>query len=399
MDQLRTLFNRYLQNQCTTEEIQVLMRYFSSAEQGPELKQAIREALAKSPAVEETDEDRLEERIKRVQIYLNSSFSKPSRKLSPAFFKYAAAAALLITLSVGYLFFSPSNKGNSEHLAAEKQDVQPGSNKAVLTLSDGSQVSLTDADPGVLAKQAGVSITKTKDGQLIYTAQTPHEGDKVLTSVINRISTPRGGQYQVNLPDGTKVWLNAASSLKFPASFVNAAKRRVELNGEAYFEVAKDKTKPFIVSTGPSGSGQGQETEVLGTHFNLNNYPEQGRTVTTLMEGSVKITGIRTGTSGILKPGQQSVLDCCLQIYHADIEAAMDWKNGNFYFNDENIKNIMLKLSRWYDIEVEYKGKVPEFGFGGEISRTKKLSEVLKVLETTGAVHFIIEGRRVIVMN
>lgn len=309
------------------------------------------------------------------------------RFLTPAL-QWASAAIILIAISVTSYFYSV-NKGQKEHVFV--QDVLPGGNKAVLTLADGKKISLTDAVAGDIAKQSGISITKTADGQLIYKVSGGvNETDD---SKMNTISTPRGGQWQVQLPDGSMVWLNAASSLTYPLSFVSAKQRVVDLSGEAYFEVAKDKLHPFVVRTAK------QEVEVLGTHFNINCYADEYVTKTTLLEGSVRVSHNTTHDTEILKPGEQSVLSSTgINIKGIDVEEAIAWKNGYFMFNNEKQESIMRKISRWYNVEIEYAdADAKEVMYYGTVGRFGKVSQVLRKLEQTGEVRFDIKDNKIIV--
>ncbi|WP_316818604.1 FecR domain-containing protein [Pedobacter nyackensis] len=299
------------------------------------------------------------------------------------------AAAVLICMSAGLYFYSNFQATNKQQQFAN--DIKPGGNKAFLTLADGSKISLTDAINGEVAKQAGISITKTKDGQLIYNV-VGKSGNKRDANLFNTIETPRAGQYQIKLPDGTQVWLNASSSLRYPAVFTGH-ERTVELKGEGYFEVAKDPDRPFKVKSGM------QELQVLGTHFNVNAYADEAIIKTTLLEGSVRINGTVAGKDIVLKPGQQSLMSYNgLKIGAADIEESVAWKNGYFKFNDENIERILKKVSRWYDVDIQYEGKMTDKIFNGKVSRYSNVSEVLHILQLTGAIEFKIEGRRIIVM-
>jgi hypothetical protein len=278
-----------------------------------------------------------------------------------------------------------------------KNDVLPGTQKAMLTLGDGSVIELDDAQNGTLASQGGTKVIKfngtinyenaKRDGQTLY----------------NTIATPRGGQYQVVLPDGTEVWLNAASSIHFPTQFAGN-ERRVELTGEAYFEVRKDARKPFHVVTAT------QDVEVLGTHFNVNSYTDEPLVKTTLLEGKVKVVKRETANvkrerpdeiSAVLKPGEQAVLSRAhspLTIDHSpDLEQVMSWKNGVFQFNNADIKTITRQLARWYNLEVEYSKPPDDNLYYVEMPRNSKLSSILKVLELTGNIHFEIEGNKLIV--
>lgn len=306
------------------------------------------------------------------------------KKLWP---RIAAAAILLISLSAGLVFYYP--KGNRGQQTAQNKIIA-GSNKAYLTLDNGKKITLSDALNGTIAQQAAISITKTSNGQLVYNHIANVTASDSLTS--NTITTPKGGQWQVILPDGTKVWLNAASALTYPTTFTRLKYRTVQLSGEAYFEVAKDKAHPFIVKTAK------QEVEVLGTHFNINSYTDEPEVKTTLLEGRVKVTSNTDNATKILSPGEQSVLTSgSLIVGNADAEEAVAWKNGYFRFNDQEITDVMRKVARWYDIEVVYEEQPVNERFNGTISRFTNISDVLEMLEKTKAVHFKIAGRRVTV--
>lgn len=319
-----------------------------------------------------------------------------------SFFKIAAAAVVLFF--IGFVIYFQVNKHtpNLQQVKNQVKEITPGGNKATLTLADGSKISLTDATNGVIAQQAGISITKTNKGELIYTIASATEKEN--KNLYNTIETPRGGQYQVNLPDGTKVWLNAESKLKYPTAF-DQKDRIVELKGEAYFEVAKRTDKsggriPFKVIT-EIGNGRNQEVDVLGTHFNINAYVNEPSNKTTLVEGSVRIVNLQSKNANLLKPGQQSIIQASspsIFIKDVDAEEAVSWIDGVFSFNEENLETIMNKISRWYDVEIDYRGNRINKVFGGRISRFNSVNDVLDMLETTGAVHFKIEGRRILVM-
>lgn len=313
------------------------------------------------------------------------------RRLWPGF---AAAALIIATLSVGFFFLSKQNVNHQESVQKLKpqHDISPGGNKAFLTLSDGTRVSLNDAANGEIAKQAGIIISKTVDGRIVYATGATALSQGALP-VYNTVETPKGGQFQILLPDGSKVWLNAASSLRYPVVF-SGEERNVELKGEAYFEIVKNKKMPFNVKT-PNG----MEIQVLGTHFNVMAYEDENNICTTLLEGSVNINHNSSHT--LLKPGQQALLNKNsrnITVSTADMEEAMAWKNGYFLFNDENIESVMRKISRWYDVEVEYHGNMEKRDFTGSVSRFENVSKVLNMLELTGIIHFKVEGRRILVM-
>lgn len=309
-----------------------------------------------------------------------------------------SAAAILIIISSGIYFYSANiDKTLGEYAGTDiRREIAPGGNKAILTLADGSKISLTDASNGDIARQAGIRITKTADGQLIYTILDA--ASEPSNPVYNTIETPRGGQYQVILPDGSKVWLNAASSLKYPPSFASQKERRIELNGEAYFEIAKDKLHPFIVNTNK------QEIKVLGTHFNVNAYSDEPQIKTTLLEGSVLVYKSDTdfpseGGKVMLIPGQQSVFDGnSIKINSVDPEDVVAWKNGYFRFDDESLESIMRKISRWYDVDITWRDEsVKSESFAAVSTRFANVSSLLKMIEQTGDVKFNIEDGKIIV--
>lgn len=303
----------------------------------------------------------------------------------------AAAAIILILLAATNIFFRSNDtpKPQLATKAADSSTVQPGGEKAYLTLANGTTISLTDAATGEIAKEAGVHISKTASGQLVYTV-TEGKVSAGNTPEYNTISTPRGGQYQVQLPDGTKVWLNAASSLRYPAVFT-ASERKVTLTGEGYFEVSHDKARPFIVQTAA------QQVTVLGTQFNINAYPETSNTITTLLTGSIQVANaISTGTA-TLKPGQQSINDRTIKIINVDPTEAIAWKNGFLLFDNEDFATIMNRIARWYDLEIEYRTTPTGLQLGGRVSLHRKLPDVLAALEATGKVHFQVTGKKVIV--
>lgn len=321
------------------------------------------------------------------------SQSAPRKIVSLPRLKWAAAIIAFISLvSTSYYFLglkrsTPSNS-LSQHATPTRSivDPQPGDNRAMLTLADGRQIPLDDSQNGLLAIQGKTTITKQKDGQIAYAAGAAHSAELVY----NVLSTPRGGQYKITLPDGTKVWLNASTTLKYPVVFVGD-QRKVEVTGEAYFEVAKDASKPFIVTA------DHVRVEVLGTHFNVNNYSDEENVKATLLEGSIRLHA-SSGTR-MIKPGEQAQANAEGGIKienYVDTEEIIAWKEGNFQFDDENIKSIMRQLARWYDVDVEFKGTVNKH-FGGVISRNVPLSKVLDMLEMAGGVKLTISGKKVIV--
>ena len=309
---------------------------------------------------------------------------------------YAVAAAVIIMGVFSLYKFNDQNKKIENSIVVNPipaKDIVPGSNKAILQLADGSTIILDSSNNGNIASQGQTKIIKI-DGQLAYNADGSSK--EVL---YNTISTPRGGQYQLILADGTKVWLNAASSLKFTTNFVGD-KRRVALTGEAYFEVAKNAKMPFVVTI----AGK-EEVEVLGTHFNINAYPDEPFVNTTLLEGKVKVVPAiihnKNAQPVILIPGEQARLaptGSITNIKDADIEKVIAWKNNVFNFNNENIESIMRQISRWYDVEISFEGQIPDVKFSGEIGRSLSLKQVLSILDET-RIKYKISGNKLIIGN
>lgn len=320
----------------------------------------------------------------------------PARR--PAAFRIwlrmAGAAAILLAIGAGILVYVNRSGRQPVAVAGPVKDIAPGKLAATLTLADGSKVRLSDSTQGEIANQLGVSVTKTASGQLVYKV----DANSQLLEQSNTLTTGLGETYQVLLPDGTAVWLNASSSLTYaPGAFSQAgsAPRQVRLTGEAYFEVARRNRQPFIVQA------SGQEVAVLGTHFNISAYPEDPAITTTLMEGSVKVSsgaGDRK-VAVVLQPNEQSTLSGgVFKVRNVQAESAIDWKNGYFDFNYETLESIMTKLGRWYAVKVIYEdASVKNEIFLGSISRYEKISRILNLLERTDLVSFQVEGNTIIV--
>lgn len=329
--------------------------------------------------------------------------------------RYAAAASVLLLLGTGFYFLGYRHPKRTVVLT--KQDVAPGGNKAVLTLANGRKIDLDDASVGELAAENGVRVRKGSDGQLIYdisgnrhaagneyagTGRKNRDSMRPPAVAFNTISTPRGGQWQVILPDGSHVWLNAASTLRYPVVFSGKA-REVEMQGEAYFEIAKlygggtgdasaegRKRLPFLVRSGS------QVVEVLGTHFNINAYPEEQAIRTTLLEGAVRLRTADASSSVLLKPGEQGTLvNHTIKVEAVNAYQAVAWKNGDFIFENQDLKTTMRQIARWYDVDVDYSRAPENLKIGGDVSRSNRLSAVLKAIELTGRVKFRVEGRKV----
>ena len=326
--------------------------------------------------------------------------------------RLGTAAAMFIVVGFAVIFYMDSKRPSLESAKAYTSDVAPGENGATLTLANGKRINLSDAIKGQLVSEAGVTITKTADGQLVYdiasealqprndvNSNDVHGNDvqgndgsrsslRGTKQSLNTLSTANGQQYQIILPDHSKVWLNAASSIKYPSSFAASKNRIVELNGEAYFEVAKNKTHPFVVKTTQ------QKIEVLGTHFNINAYNDGEETKTTLLEGSIQLNG-----ATLLKPNEQGVSNANgISIKTINAKETIAWKQGDFIFKNQELTTTMRQIARWYNVEIFYETGAPkQLRIGGSISKRNRLSVVLKAMEKTGKVKFKLEGRRVIV--
>lgn len=309
--------------------------------------------------------------------------------------RVAAAASIIVLLGAGIFYFVKSEtaaKQENIQIVEKAKEIAPGGNRGILTLSNGKQIILSDiSSKDIIAKedQDEVTIKMDANGVITYVINPDADTSKENGNSFNTLSTPTGGQYNIVLADGTKVFLNAVSSIKYPTQF-NGDQRVVELEGEAYFEVAKDKSKPFIVKSDK------QTIEVLGTHFNVHAYNNEAAVKTTLLEGSVAVSS--KNQKAILKPGQQSNIsdNAKIAIREVDTEAAIAWKNGRFKFDNADLKSVMKQLERWYGIKVEYRGDVSDVRFNGGTFRNKNLSEVLKVLELSN-IKFKVEGKTITV--
>jgi len=400
---LKLLYRKYINNQLSADEIRDLLVSLGKLS-NEDLNSLTAEVMFETPdaAIDTLQEDdRLQRILANVKLQQRSSADESNDQPLPAtinapaemplmpfrrkLYTWLSAAAAAILIAGSVIYFSTDYSLEKQAALA---NLQPGKNKAELTLANGRHITLDDAINGNLAKDAGVQITKTKDGELVYTVIDANAA----SDARNIIKTPYGGQYMVILPDQSKVWLNAGSSLAYPVSFANAKTRNVDLTGEAYFEIAKDKTHPFIVKTAK------QEVKVLGTHFNINSYMDEPAILTTLLEGSVNISS--AAADRILKPGEQSMLTAQgIKVAAADTEEVMAWKNGYFRFNDEKLESIMRKIARWYDVEIEFDGEISDEEYNGKISKFKNIAQVLEMLSETNTVHFKIDGRRILVLK
>lgn len=388
------LYHQYQNNSCTIaefEEFKQILNNPGSAEMVNELIDTSWNMLG-----EEQLQDVTAGKANEIESYITlQPQRKPAHRL--LWSRIAIAASVLLISGIAIYFLQGNFTETPQH-TVYANDVSPGINHAVLTLSNGQKISLTDTSTGKIARQAGLVIVKGANGQLIYQVTDHH---KATAGTYNEITTYNGNQQQIILPDGTKVWLNAASSIKFPTTFENKSQRRVLLSGEAYFEVVHNKSVPFIVTTNK------QEVEVLGTMFNISSYPNEPVVKTTLLKGSVRVNRLNTGTGHlqaeavILTPGQQAVLDASeLKVASIDVENEIDWKNGDFVMQNAKLEDVLRKVARWYDVEIVYEHERPfDLNLSGIVSRSKNISSVLNLIEATGKVHFKIEGRTITVMK
>lgn len=390
-DQLYILFKKYLDNTCSFEETQRLMNYFELDEDQELLRDIIVDVLeiqdesyeanvAIAEVLAKVDRDLF------IQIQTAAAIPAGKNKTVKLWLKIAAVAAALAIVCTGVYFFNYKSGKLPATAVVSVKDVNPGDFGATLTLANGRKISLANASKGEIGRESGMVITKSADGRLVYEINE-NVSDP---NASNTLSTARGETYQVRLPDGSVVYLNAASSLTYTPSLIENGKRVVKLTGEGYFEIAKDKQHPFIVKT------DRQEVEVLGTHFNISSYADDEVEKTTLLEGSVKLSA--AGSSRILKPGQQARLSGDkIQINEIDTDLAVAWKNNEFVVQSERIETIMKMIGRWYNVEVIYIGEKTRQRFSGSVSRFDKMSKVLEIVESTGEAHFEVKGRTVYV--
>ncbi|MEJ5055243.1 FecR family protein [Sphingobacterium sp. MYb382] len=403
--EIRELFIRFLNNACSPAEEQEVNRLLQKEEMLALLHELmLQKDMEETAAEEEIAEDmrpRMEswkEKIKsRISEAIIVNFDEADRlrmKRAKARMRYAAVVVGFLTLATGALFVLRNKKGPQAEFANGLPAVSPGTDHALLTLADGSTISLSEVKQGEIALESGVHIEKTDDGSIVYRGPD----NQLAESTFNTIATPRGGQFQITLPDGSKAWLNASSTLSYPVRFA-AAERRVKMTGEVYFEVAKQTKKnshervPFFVET------EKQTIQVLGTQFNVNAYADEPAIRTTLVEGSVRIQGEGNMGSVLLKPGQQAVLTDVFKVSTVATEKEIAWKTGDFIFQGESLERILRELSRWYDVEVSCPEHLRSMRFNGMVSRKKPLSTIIEIIQSTNKVQITLEGRRLIVTN
>jgi transmembrane sensor len=389
----------------------IVLKYVRDRSLSPDEAARLRQWLAESDEREEliermkTDPEWVQAELRRMeQINTERIWSKFETRLKPTpsiplstqtkrrRWYYAAAASIIGIIGIGgvFIWFSRSHSTPAPVTAPVVTDVKPGGNKAVLTLSDGRKIDLGTTANGVVANQGNTKVAKLSDGQLAYNKEKTTD-TKPPAVAYNSLSTPKAGQFALLLPDGTHVWLNNASVIRYPVTFTGPD-RTVELAGEAYFEVAKDAAHPFHVKV-----ESGTDVQVLGTSFNIMAYTDEPTERTTLIDGSVRVT--ENNQSALLKPAEQTALDAQGKlnvIPDVNVQEVIAWKNGFFHFDHTNLQATMRQLARWYDVDVVYQGQLPDHEFQGRIQRDLLLSDVLKGLESD-QIHFKLEGRKLIV--
>jgi transmembrane sensor len=383
-DQINSLIEKYIAGTASGAELEQLHHWYRSTAY----------SAAEYPDQEELVQKRMLDRLDREIT--------PVRKTKILIRRVAVAASVLICLGMAFYFYNSRYKTSGTGIAQISNDIDPGGNKAILTLANGNKINLSGVKTGIVVNTLDLTYNDGSKVQVSPRTEDSNPGTMPGSGPSSQkemtVSTPQGGTYQVILPDSTRVWLNAASSLKFPATFSGLESRKVELNGEAYFEVAKltrkSKTSsetriPFFVVS------KGQEVEVLGTHFNINAYSDQTATKTSLLEGIIRIKN--DNGNALLKPGQQAIsMAKGIELVNGDAEDAIAWKNGYFMFDNEDLASVMTKLCRWYNVEVNYEDEaVKNVKYYGTISRFEKISKVLTKLETTGNLKFEVKGKTV----
>lgn len=379
---LQYTLRQYIHGELNEENSRAFLSYIKSGRDRILLQELIQEALD-DPIDQYLLEDPellavLHNSWEQLHIQINKPKTKP---LWPWKRITAVAASVVGIIFIGWWLLYGTDSFLSQQ--STQGTISPGRQSATLTLANGRQIHLQEILDGQIANEMGIKVSKSTDGQLIYEVGKNAGGD----AGQHILSTTKGETYRIKLPDGTQVWLNAASALKYPARFALQGKRTVELTGEAYFEVAKDAQHPFIVQA------VGQQIEVLGTHFNVNSYSDESAVRTTLLEGRVEVSSLDQKLQ--LLPGQQASLSTngMLKLQQVDTAPIIAWTNHEFMFDGDDIESVMRKIERWYNVDVIYQGKKTTEKFGGGISRFDDVTQVLSLLEKTGAVHFRIEGK------
>ncbi len=400
-DRIKYLLTQYATGKASEKEVNEFFRWIGKPENDEDLSRFLTTMLESTEPDKNYDKAKWEGMIQQIMISSGNNTKtakyKDRKVKTLKWFRTTAAVFVAVLLAISTYWFVSQQTGKTEIADISvryKNDVSPGTNKAILTFGDRSTVLLDDVEEGLLKKQGNVEVIKLGNGKVSYKSNTQAPAQVMF----NTIKTPKGGQYEVVLPDGSQVWLNATSSLKFPTSFTGK-QREVTLIGEAYFEVAKNPQKPFIVHVAFPESTQRNDAfiEVLGTHFNVMAYANEKTINTTLLEGSVQVAA-SNGKSVKINPGEQAQLrpNNTIAVVPDDGQATA-WKDGFFLFKSVDIHTIMRQVSRWYDVDVTYEAQPTADKFTGSISRSANLSQLLQILELS-EVHFKIEGRMLTVM-
>lgn len=396
-ERLTLLFQKFLANQATPSQVEELQEYFGEDTDQTLLRELIRQEMRHEETTSRAKDSEVERIVDGLEskVLHNINKAQPTTRKMRITWLYAAAASLLIILSVGLVIYrySEDDTPTSQLSSQSGDDILPGTNRATLTLADGSTVHLSEDKEGIityadaLTYNDGTALPETDE----IVNRLPASG-RTSSKIINyfTLTTPRGGQYQVTLPDGTKVWLNAASSLKYPTAFTGS-ERKVELTGEAYFEVTENKSQPFMVES------QGHVIQVLGTAFNINAYQNESHMITTLVRGSISLTHAQTGEKAVLKPNQQALLSGqSITVHSVDAHDHIAWKEGLIVLNEADLPAIARQIERWYDVSFDTTNLPSGHSLNGEVPRNTKLSALLKIMEKNTGIKFRIEERRII---
>lgn len=376
------LVDKYLNGTATTVERGLLEEYYKRLNERSDFELSAEE------------EEKLHQAIlKNIRLKLTEGDDPQPAKVRRLFRRYAAAAAILVFVTAGAYFVLHKNPPIiADYMAGPRHDIAPGGNKMFLTTADGKKINLSDAKSGTVAQQGSAAISKTADGQIVYTLGEKPASPEMAVNRMNTLETPMSGQGSAVLSDGTKVWLNAGSKLVYPAVF-KGKERRVELQGEAYIEVAHNAAMPFRVVTG------GQTVEDIGTRFDINAYVDEPSVRTTLVEGSVRV--LAQSASAVLTPGQQARImpgTTGIKVVKVNTGVVTAWKDGFFRFDDEPLPVVMRQFARWYAIEVVYQGSTySDQTFNVKVPRNASLQAVLKIIGQSG-IRFRVEGRKLIVL-
>jgi len=401
-ERLYYLFDKYITDTATADELNELKILLNDQSYEAFARDRLENMLRQTEPLPGHSESRWQAILQEIRVegpsaeevtaVIEHPAGREKLRRIPAFRRWSAVAVLLLGgVTALWLLLRPApEKPVVMNRSSLHNDRAPGGNFAKLTLSDGSTIVLDSAQNGHLTQQGNTTVTKLNNGRLAYKALD----EKPVAPLSNTLSTPRGGQYRLVLPDGSEAWLNAASSITYPTAFTGK-ERKVTITGEVYFEITPNASMPFKVSIhAPIGE---QQVEVLGTHFDVKAYEDEKTVTTTLLEGSVRLA--IKGVATLLQPGQQGQLRSDGLIHlnpHADMEEAIAWKNGLFHFEQADIRDVMRQIARWYDVDIIFEGKIPEERFDGEIPRNSNLTEVLKILQFSN-VHFTVEDRKVTV--